>query len=151
MAQSKTSEKPTRFTATEKKGQIDRRIFLGGLGTLWGSRASQLFLNKFGTDVDPGTISGGKPQGFDPKTTLWYDRLGKDWLEALPLGNGRLGANTAVEQSPSVVGNMIEGNEIQELCVGIRLGENARDTCIESNRHYSCNSEFKEVERGGAL
>lgn len=29
--------------------------------------------------------------GGEPSTTLWYDRAAKDWNEALPLGNGRLG------------------------------------------------------------
>lgn len=29
---------------------------------------------------------------FDPKTTLWYDRPAEEWIEALPIGNGRLGA-----------------------------------------------------------
>ena len=29
---------------------------------------------------------------FDPATLLWYDAPAKDWEEALPVGNGRLGA-----------------------------------------------------------
>lgn len=29
---------------------------------------------------------------FDPATTLWYDGPAAEWLEALPIGNGRLGA-----------------------------------------------------------
>jgi alpha-L-fucosidase 2 len=34
----------------------------------------------------------GQPSGFDPSTTLWYDQAAKEWEEALPVGNGRLGA-----------------------------------------------------------
>lgn len=30
--------------------------------------------------------------GFDPEMTLWYDEPATEWMEALPLGNGRLGA-----------------------------------------------------------
>jgi len=29
---------------------------------------------------------------FDPQTTTWYDAPATEWLEALPIGNGRLGA-----------------------------------------------------------
>ena len=29
---------------------------------------------------------------FDPRTTTWYDEPATEWLEALPIGNGRLGA-----------------------------------------------------------
>lgn len=29
---------------------------------------------------------------FDPSTTLWYEQAAKEWEEALPVGNGRLGA-----------------------------------------------------------
>jgi alpha-L-fucosidase 2 len=29
---------------------------------------------------------------FDPATLLWYDAPAKEWEEALPVGNGRLGA-----------------------------------------------------------
>ncbi|HET7769936.1 MAG TPA: glycoside hydrolase N-terminal domain-containing protein, partial [Chloroflexota bacterium] len=28
----------------------------------------------------------------DPTTVLWYERPASAWLEALPVGNGRLGA-----------------------------------------------------------
>jgi len=31
---------------------------------------------------------------FDPRTTTWYDEPASAWLEALPIGNGRLGAMT---------------------------------------------------------
>ena len=29
---------------------------------------------------------------FDPSTVLWYDSAAAKWEEALPIGNGRLGA-----------------------------------------------------------
>jgi alpha-L-fucosidase 2 len=32
------------------------------------------------------------PPAFDPQTTTWYDSPATEWLEALPIGNGRLGA-----------------------------------------------------------
>jgi alpha-L-fucosidase 2 len=32
------------------------------------------------------------PAVFDPQTTTWYDSPATEWLEALPIGNGRLGA-----------------------------------------------------------
>jgi alpha-L-fucosidase 2 len=31
-------------------------------------------------------------QGTDPSNVLWYDRPASEWIEALPVGNGRLGA-----------------------------------------------------------
>ncbi len=34
------------------------------------------------------------PPTFDPQTTIWYDTPATEWLEALPIGNGRLGAMT---------------------------------------------------------
>jgi alpha-L-fucosidase 2 len=34
------------------------------------------------------------PRPFDPQTTTWYDSPATEWLEALPVGNGRLGAMT---------------------------------------------------------
>src|SRR5919197_3128324 len=43
----------------------------------------------------PGAAASGQPLG-DPSTgdlRLWYDEpAGTDWLRALPIGNGRLGA-----------------------------------------------------------
>ncbi len=29
---------------------------------------------------------------FNPSTTLWYEQAANEWEEALPIGNGRLGA-----------------------------------------------------------
>jgi alpha-L-fucosidase 2 len=34
----------------------------------------------------------GQPAGFDPSTILWYEQAAGEWEEALPVGNGRLGA-----------------------------------------------------------
>ena len=36
--------------------------------------------------------SGGAAQAPDPAHVLWYDAPARQWVEALPLGNGRLGA-----------------------------------------------------------
>ncbi|MCB1124877.1 MAG: glycoside hydrolase N-terminal domain-containing protein, partial [Verrucomicrobiae bacterium] len=33
-----------------------------------------------------------QPEAFDPAATLWYDTGVQDWREAMPMGNGRLGA-----------------------------------------------------------
>jgi alpha-L-fucosidase 2 len=33
-----------------------------------------------------------QPDAFDPGATFWYDSEVKDWRDALPMGNGRLGA-----------------------------------------------------------
>ncbi len=33
-----------------------------------------------------------QPDKFNPSLTLWYDNPAKEWVEALPVGNGRLGA-----------------------------------------------------------
>ena len=30
-------------------------------------------------------------QGFDSTTLLWYDEPATEWVEALPIGNGRIG------------------------------------------------------------
>jgi len=38
------------------------------------------------------TGAGQAPQRIDPTHMLWYDRPASQWVEALPLGNGRLGA-----------------------------------------------------------
>lgn len=62
-----------------------------------------------------------------------------------------LGADTTVENVPSALGNIVEGNEIQDICVGIRLGITARDTHIRANRFFLRGSKTVEVERGGAL
>lgn len=35
---------------------------------------------------------GMEPDTINPSLTLWYDQPGTDWTEALPIGNGRLGA-----------------------------------------------------------
>src|SRR5262245_38486717 len=33
-----------------------------------------------------------EPQTFSPSNlTLWYDKPAKEWVEALPIGNGRIG------------------------------------------------------------
>lgn len=34
----------------------------------------------------------GSRKGLDPSLTLWYDKPAEAWTEALPIGNGRLGA-----------------------------------------------------------
>ncbi len=36
--------------------------------------------------------SEANDRALDPALSLWYDRPAKEWLEALPVGNGRLGA-----------------------------------------------------------
>ncbi len=38
------------------------------------------------------TVEKIKNRGFDPATLLWYNTAAKKWDEALPVGNGRLGA-----------------------------------------------------------
>lgn len=40
------------------------------------------------TTVEPGPID----QSIDPSTLMWYDRPAEKWEDALPIGNGRLGA-----------------------------------------------------------
>jgi alpha-L-fucosidase 2 len=39
-----------------------------------------------------GASSAAQPTGFNPATSLWYTGPARSWLEAMPLGNGRLGA-----------------------------------------------------------
>jgi len=38
------------------------------------------------------SISDAQDYKFDPSSTLWYNTPAKEWEEALPVGNGRLGA-----------------------------------------------------------
>ncbi len=38
------------------------------------------------------TLTACPPSNQDPNLTLWYDQPASDWLEALPVGNGRMGA-----------------------------------------------------------
>jgi alpha-L-fucosidase 2 len=40
----------------------------------------------------PPVLTGAAPPPGDPLQTLWYRQPARDWNEALPLGNGRLGA-----------------------------------------------------------
>ena len=48
------------------------------------------------------TSSPGQISEFNPSETLWYDQPAEEWTEALPIGNGRLGA-------------MVYGNPQQEI------------------------------------
>jgi alpha-L-fucosidase 2 len=41
---------------------------------------------------ETGLSSRIEKKDFDPATLLWYDTPAKVWEEALPVGNGRLGA-----------------------------------------------------------
>ena len=52
--------------------------------------------------------SGIDAKNFDPATMLWYEAPASKWEEALPIGNGRLGA-------------MVFGNPLNEH---IQLNEN---------------------------
>ncbi len=54
---------------------------LGRTAALWSLCAT------FATDV-----LQAQSEPFDPLVTLWYDSAVKDWRDALPMGNGRLGA-----------------------------------------------------------
>jgi alpha-L-fucosidase 2 len=45
-----------------------------------------------GSLVEPTTILASKASSPDPNCTLWYNQPAREWVEALPLGNGRLGA-----------------------------------------------------------
>jgi len=41
---------------------------------------------------DPARLTGQSPPPANPTQVLWYRRPARAWIEALPLGNGRLGA-----------------------------------------------------------
>ncbi|MEN8203680.1 MAG: glycoside hydrolase family 95 protein [Bacteroidota bacterium] len=51
-----------------------------------------LFLNGFLILVLLGACSGGGTEPDEPEEVLWYDTPASNWNEALPVGNGRLGA-----------------------------------------------------------
>jgi alpha-L-fucosidase 2 len=42
--------------------------------------------------VSPIASAASAAAAFSPETSLWYDRPARQWTEALPIGNGRLGA-----------------------------------------------------------
>ena len=44
------------------------------------------------TNPDTAQLSGSAPLPDNPATTLWYRKPAREWTEAMPLGNGRLGA-----------------------------------------------------------
>ncbi|MCK0156488.1 glycoside hydrolase family 95 protein [Cellulophaga sp. F20128] len=45
-----------------------------------------------GQTADTATVSTTKQSDFDPGTVLWFDEPATIWEEALPVGNGRIGA-----------------------------------------------------------
>lgn len=70
---------------------VERRSFLAGLTALSVSLLSRRTARALQQlpSVNP---SSAAARGFDPGTTLWYSAPASNWLEAAPLGNGRLGA-----------------------------------------------------------
>ncbi|USI72771.1 glycoside hydrolase family 95 protein [Sphingomonas morindae] len=59
------------------QGTVSRRMFLGSAA---------------GLACGPGIARAGADAAPDRDTMLWYDRPASVWTEALPIGNGRLGA-----------------------------------------------------------
>src|SRR5688572_26161351 len=46
----------------------------------------------FTSAAAPAARAAEPPPGTSPDLTLWYDKPAKQWVEALPIGNGRMGA-----------------------------------------------------------
>jgi len=72
----------------------ERRYFLAALAALSASTGSSRLSKAFGlpsvNHVLP--VHSDSPGEPDPGTTLWYASPASNWLEAMPLGNGRIGA-----------------------------------------------------------
>lgn len=51
-----------------------------------------LFLSGYGSAQQKDIAAKIDKKDFDPATLLWYETPAKEWEEALPVGNGRLGA-----------------------------------------------------------
>jgi alpha-L-fucosidase 2 len=92
---------PTWFKTLPKHAQFEeRRSFLAGLAAISASIFSPRTTNalRYLSTADPSP----EPSAFDAETTLWYSTPAANWLEAAPLGNGRIGAmvfgGTAHEQ-----------------------------------------------------
>ena len=62
-----------------------------------------------------------------------------------------LGVETAAERTAGAAGNIIEGNEVHDLQVAIRLGTNVADTRIRANRCFLRGADSVEIQRGGPL
>ncbi|GMV25547.1 MAG: alpha/beta hydrolase [Phycisphaerae bacterium] len=69
-------------------GAVRPRFILLAVATLWGCAVAQQV-------ADPGAASDGSAmsnQAIDPSTCMWFSSPAAKWDEALPVGNGRLGA-----------------------------------------------------------
>lgn len=67
-----------------------RRTFLGGIGALGAQAAATTLLPR--AALAQASADGPAPKELNPDTMLWYRQPAANWLEALPLGNGRIGA-----------------------------------------------------------
>ena len=67
-----------------------RRTFLGGIGALGAQAAATTLLPR--AALAQASADGPAPKELNPDTMLWYRQPAANWLEAIPLGNGRIGA-----------------------------------------------------------
>jgi alpha-L-fucosidase 2 len=70
---------------------MDRRQFItGACATLTGVIAGSAYASEQGKDAS--SMSSTTDSERDSDLIMWYPRPAREWLEALPIGNGRLGA-----------------------------------------------------------
>ncbi len=72
--------------------------------------------------------SDNKPALFNPTYSLWYDQPAKVWQEALPVGNGRLGA---------MIFGRINKERLQLNDITIwTVNRNLRQAGLKPTKHY---------------
>ena len=62
-----------------------------------------------------------------------------------------LGVEVEASDTPCALGNIVEGNEVHGMPVGIRLGKNVSGTRIRTNRYFLSGPGALEVQRGGPM
>jgi len=96
-----------------------RRSFLGRLSATFGSTA---VLSRFGV----GQVTAVTPEDTANPPLLWYTKPAKEWAEALPIGNGSLGAMVFGGSDGSLANELLQLND-DTLWSGFPKDGNNRD------------------------